>query len=175
MESLLSQAENALTSGDRRISAILVDQVLKHDFTNQQAWLLLRRLMGSDKTLQDFQLEFTVVHFPDKLPLLSVGEPAWLNASASQAPSASPSNILPMQQKNFNSVTPFPVQGQAKKKIRWSYVGAALVSVVLLVLAAAVAYFIYRSATTVDWCKQLDCSQVNIRSVGKMPRPARLG
>jgi hypothetical protein len=171
MESLLSQAENALALGDRRTSAILVDQALKRDFTNQRAWLLLRRLMGSDKTLQDFQLEFTAAHFPDKLPLLPASEPAWLNASASQTLSASLSNIPPQQQKNFNSATPFPTQAQAKKKNHWGCVGAALAALALLVLAAAVAYYVYHSTTTIDWCKQLDCSQVKIRSVEKCRIP----
>jgi hypothetical protein len=74
----LDKAEQALTSGDKRATGILIKQVLKSDFANERAWKLLYRLMGSSQPFEDFRFEFATRHYPDKIYLLPRVVPTWL-------------------------------------------------------------------------------------------------
>ena len=58
----------------------MINRVLLLDFPNEAAWRLLQRLAGSSQPLQDFQVEFTSKYYPDKLHLLAVQGPDWLDA-----------------------------------------------------------------------------------------------
>lgn len=72
---LLEQARQAMRTGDRRRAGILINKVLKEDFANDEAWVLLHTVMGRGKTLDQFKREFTLKHFPDKSHLLQPHTP----------------------------------------------------------------------------------------------------
>jgi hypothetical protein len=71
LNTYLSQAEQALASGDRPAAAILINQVLLHDFVNDGAWRSLQRLLGNDQALEVFQSEFAKKYYPDQAHLLT--------------------------------------------------------------------------------------------------------
>ena len=74
---LLTQAETALSAGDQRAGSILINQALKRDFTNERAWRLLYRLIGSKRPFEVFQVEFATKYYPDRLYLLPGARVDW--------------------------------------------------------------------------------------------------
>jgi len=66
----LLEAELALAKGDRKTAALIIDKVLKQDFVNHTAWLLLYQLLGNGKDFFIFQKEFASKYYPDKVYLL---------------------------------------------------------------------------------------------------------
>jgi hypothetical protein len=87
----LGEVEKALSSGDKRAAAILINQVLKRDFSNVRAWRLLYRLVRTVQSFEDFQFEFASRFYPDKVHLLTAAIPDWLSYFDEQlAPSPSP-------------------------------------------------------------------------------------
>ncbi len=73
----LTRAEQAYQSGDLTNAAILIDQVLERDFTNERAWQLLHHIFGEDRPFEVFQHDFAQKNYPEKLHLLS-NLPNWL-------------------------------------------------------------------------------------------------
>jgi len=67
----LIEAELAISNGDRKTAALIIDKILKQDFANKAAWQLLHQLMGNGKEFYVFQNEFASKYYPDKLYLLS--------------------------------------------------------------------------------------------------------
>ncbi len=77
-EENLIEAEKALSNGDRKASGILISRVLKNNFTNESAWLLLYRWTGSTQPFEDFQIEFAARYYPDRVHLLPQAGADWL-------------------------------------------------------------------------------------------------
>lgn len=68
--SLVAQAQIAWKAGDRRNSGLLIQKILKLDFTNAEAWQLLHEQYGNGKSLADFQKTFAEKYYPTKAHLL---------------------------------------------------------------------------------------------------------
>jgi len=112
---LLSKAEEALLKGERRTAGLWLHKILLQDFTNQEAWIQLHRLVGGTKSFAEFQGSFATKYYPGQAHLLSQAdapeaiaperlaveaEPAAVKQDAAQAaplPPASPprTRILP--------------------------------------------------------------------------------
>jgi hypothetical protein len=67
---LLQRAEQSLQRGDARGTGILVDRVLKQDFTNARAWNLLHQMLAPGQDLAAFQRDFAAKHYPAQAQLL---------------------------------------------------------------------------------------------------------
>jgi hypothetical protein len=70
-DELLSQVQVLLQTGDKKNAGILINQILANDFANLRAWELLHKMLGSDKSLETFKIQFTQKYYPDKVHLLS--------------------------------------------------------------------------------------------------------
>ncbi len=71
----LSEVESAIANGDKKNAALLMDIVLKKDFTNPETWQFLYKLLGNGMDFLTFQKEFVSKHYSDKLHLLQDTEP----------------------------------------------------------------------------------------------------
>lgn len=67
---LLQQAEALLAQGEPRQAAMLLDKVLRLDFTNSTAWAMLHQMLGKGEPLEQFQQAFAQVHYPARAHLL---------------------------------------------------------------------------------------------------------
>lgn len=70
INSLLSQASEALQRGDQKAAGIIINQILALDFTNEGAWHLLHQMLGKDISYENFQLQFAQRYYPGKTHLL---------------------------------------------------------------------------------------------------------
>lgn len=76
LDKLLDSAEQMLQKGERKNAGLLIDRVLKQDFTNEKAWKLLHHMSGSNRSLEEFKHAFARRYYPNKLHLL---EPSFQN------------------------------------------------------------------------------------------------
>lgn len=67
----LQKAQEALRLGDKNTAGMIINQVLKIDFTNPQAWEILHTMLGKDMPLETFKLKFSQKYYPDKVQLLT--------------------------------------------------------------------------------------------------------
>jgi hypothetical protein len=69
--SFLDKAEQTLLINDKGATAILINLVLRQEFTNERAWKILHQLTGSKQSFEVFQNEFSHKYYPDKAYLLT--------------------------------------------------------------------------------------------------------
>ena len=81
LDKLLDSAEQMLEKGERKNAGLLIDRVLKQDFTNEKAWKLLYHMSGSNRSLEEFKHAFARKYYPYKLHLL---EPSFQNYPKTQ-------------------------------------------------------------------------------------------
>ncbi|MBP6355614.1 MAG: hypothetical protein KA318_07940 [Nitrosomonas sp.] len=72
----LSEVELAIANGDKKNAALLMDIILKKDFTNPETWQFLYKLLGTGMEFPTFQKEFVSKHYSDKLHLFQNTESA---------------------------------------------------------------------------------------------------
>jgi hypothetical protein len=70
-QSMLLKAEDALLKGDRRTAAVWLHKILLQDFTNQETWLHLHRLIGGAQPFGEFQQSFARKYYPQQGHLLT--------------------------------------------------------------------------------------------------------
>ena len=70
IDALISKAQRALQSGDKKTAGLVIHQILKEDFNNHQAWQLLHQLFNDSSSLDDFKIRFAQKYYPDKVNLL---------------------------------------------------------------------------------------------------------
>lgn len=68
---LLTRARQAFDRGDKHSCGVMINSILKIDFTNFGAWELLYSLFGEDKPFLIFQREFAQKYYPNKSYLLA--------------------------------------------------------------------------------------------------------
>jgi hypothetical protein len=81
IDTLISKAQRALLSGDKKTACLVIHQILKEDFTNDQAWQLLHQLYNDSSFLDDFKIQFAQKYYPDKVNLLQAVSEQRVNKS----------------------------------------------------------------------------------------------
>jgi Tol biopolymer transport system component len=93
VQEIVHLAEELYNRGEKRQAAILVDKILKVDFTNVQAWQLVYRMNASTELFEVFQRTFAERYYPSRAHLLEGFRPVQLSEEA--IPSALPEETVP--------------------------------------------------------------------------------
>jgi hypothetical protein len=135
-------------------------EVLRINPSNTKARQTLDKLeakYSQPPSFENFEPEENKPAVPYIGPTIEIPNPSSVDQRIPVDPPARPVQDIPT-----NSV-PASVQDAPKKKSKWGYVWIAI----FLLIIAVVIYFLLQGGGGVDFCKQLDCSQVKIRSTQK--------
>ncbi len=95
---LVQRAKKLWAQGDKRNSGVFINEILKEDFSNTEAWGLLYEQYGNGRPFEIFLRDFANRYYPGRLPIL---EKAFL------APKAIHSSVPVSPQLDASAAYPF--------------------------------------------------------------------